>query len=88
MTTTARVRAVAGDFPTLRELARRLQLSARTLQRRLHLEGSSYFTLLDEVRRAVADRLAAQGLSEKTIAFELGFSDERALARARARWTS
>jgi AraC-like DNA-binding protein len=86
ITTADRVRAVAGDFPALPELAMRLRLSTRTLQRRLHLEGSSYFALIDEARRATVDRLASQGLSEKRIAFEVGFCDERALARARARW--
>lgn len=81
-----RARAVASDFPDLTTLASRLKVSARTLQRRLALEGTSHFELVDSLRREAVARFDAQGVSSKQIAFEVGFSDERALARARKRW--
>jgi AraC-like DNA-binding protein len=81
-----RARAASRDLPSLTELAGRLMVSRRTLQRKLSEEGSSYFELIDAIRREMVVRLTAQGLSEKTIAFEVGFGDDRALARARARW--
>jgi AraC-like DNA-binding protein len=81
-----RARVAARDFPPLRELARRLKLSARTLQRKLGQERSSYFEVIDAIRREAVARLTAQGLAEKNIALEVGFGDDRALARARRRW--
>lgn len=81
-----RARGLARDFPSLAELAVRLKLSARTLQRKLGQEGSSYFQMIDALRRETAARLTAQGLPEKSIALEVGFSDDRALSRARRRW--
>jgi AraC-like DNA-binding protein len=81
-----RVRAMAHGFPSLREVARRLRVSARTLQRQLAAEGTSYFEVLDALRREAVVALTAQGLSEKAIAFEVGFGDSRALHRARRRW--
>lgn len=83
-----RARAASRDLPSLPELAGRLMMSGRTLQRKLSEEGSSYFELIDGIRREMVVRLTAQGLSEKTIALEVGFGDDRALARARARWES
>ncbi|MGV3619854.1 MAG: helix-turn-helix domain-containing protein [Archangium sp.] len=82
----ALARAQVHDFPLLATLAQRLHVSPRTLQRRLARESSSHFELVDEVRRSEAARFEANGLSEKQIALELGFSDGRALSRARRRW--
>lgn len=81
-----RVRETARDFPSLAELSRRLRLPVRTLQRSLAAEGTSYFEVLDGIRRDAAAALTAQGRSEKEIAFDVGFEDPRALHRARRRW--
>ncbi len=81
-----RARAAASDFPDLATLAHRLRVSARTLQRRLAAEGTSHFELVDALRREAVARFDAQGFSSKQTSFEVGFSDERALARARKRW--
>jgi AraC-like DNA-binding protein len=83
-----RARAAARDWPTLPELAKRLALSPRTLQRKLREEGSSYFEVLDAMRREAVTRLTAQGLSDTRVALEVGFSDAGALARARRRWNA
>jgi AraC-like DNA-binding protein len=82
----SRVHAVAGDFPSLAQLAARLRLSARTLQRKLAEEGATYFGVIDALREDAVARLLASGLSEKAIALEVGFHDDRALRRARRRW--
>jgi AraC-like DNA-binding protein len=81
-----RARSASRDFPSLRELARRLKLSARTLQRKLGQERSSYFEVIDSIRREAVAQLTAQGLAEKNIALQVGFGDDRSLARARRRW--
>jgi AraC-like DNA-binding protein len=87
----ARVRAICDEDPTtlaltVGDIARRLRISRRTLQRRLRMEGTSSAEIVDGVRRARARSLALRGASEKEIAFLLGFSDPSALTRARRRW--
>jgi AraC-like DNA-binding protein len=73
----------AGRTLVLRQLAERLALSPRTLQRRLASEGTSYGQILDDVRREVAgghvQRFGRTRLSQ--LAFELGFSDATAASR-------
>ena len=72
----------------LSRVARQLHMSARTLQRRLAGEGTSYQELLDSLRKELCLQHLANpeiGLSE--IAYLAGFSDTSALTRAVRRWT-
>lgn len=69
------------------EIANALGLSTRTLQRRLAIAGRSFEAVLDEVRRARAEALLADGgrdLAE--IAYKLGYSERSAFTRAAIRW--
>jgi AraC-like DNA-binding protein len=76
----------AGDCSTA-SIARAMNMSTRTLNRRLRDLGTTAHALLDEVRRAQAARLAEQReLSRKEIARVLGFSDTSALRKAWKRW--
>lgn len=69
-------------------LAQTLQLSTRTLQRRLHEGGLSFSQLLDETREHMARRyLQDPALDLAEIAFLVGFSESGSLARAFRRWT-
>jgi len=69
-------------------LARGLRVSERTLRRRLTAEGVSFSELVDGVRCDLAKRhLAEPTLSVYEVALLLGFSDQRAFARAFKRWT-
>jgi AraC-like DNA-binding protein len=69
-------------------VARRLGVSARTLQRRLGEQGTSFAAIVDEVRRDLARREVALGKrSFGEIAFLLGFSQASAFDRAFRRWT-
>jgi AraC-like DNA-binding protein len=62
-------------------------LSTRTLQRRLAIAGRSFGAVLDEVRRARAEVLLADGGRDfREIAHKLGFSDRSAFTRAAIRW--
>lgn len=72
--------------PSLRALARRLDLPARTLQARLKDEGTSVRALLEELRREHALRLLEQGETITAAAFALGFSETSAFSRAFRRW--
>jgi AraC-like DNA-binding protein len=71
----------------LEAVARRLGLTGRSLQRRLRDEGTAFQTVRDEMRRELAERYLAQGMSLAEISFLLGFSEPSAFFRAFKRWT-
>lgn len=69
-------------------IARSLNQSASTLQRRLRREGTTYQGLLDATRRELALDYLRQGRhSLADIAFLLGFTDQANFTRAFRRWT-
>ena len=70
---------------TLAAVAQRLDLSARSLQRRLEREGFNLRSLIDDVRRVEYARLEST-LTQAAIAERLGFVDASALRKARKRW--
>lgn len=72
----------------LQQIAARLALSPRTLQRRLREAGLSFNQLLDETRQQlVLHYLRDPALDLAEIAFLVGFSEPGSLARAFRRWT-
>ena len=80
--------AKPGDYLDLGELAGALQTSARSLRRNLQRTGTSYQTLLDEVRRDHAHEcLVGSNMTMESISEHLGFSDVRSFRRAFKRWT-
>ncbi len=77
-----------GSVPDLGDVARELAMSRRNLQRSLRQSGTSFQTLLDEVRRDLAVRhLANPATSAGQVGFLLGFSEPSAFHRAFKRWT-
>jgi len=73
--------------PDAEELAQRLGLTLRSLQRRLQETGASFSNLLDEARRDAACALLCQpDLAIKDIALRTGFSEPSAFHRAFKRW--
>ncbi len=92
-TTAERVRAVllealpAGQS-SADEVARRLALSKRTLQRRLREETTTYQAVLNQTREALAKHYLVQtNLSGTEIAFLIGFDDPNSFFRAFHQWT-
>jgi AraC-like DNA-binding protein len=74
--------------PTSWDVARQLQISRRTLVRRLNSEGTSFKSQLDELRRQLALSLVARPQpSLMEITALLGFSQVQAFHRAFRRWT-
>lgn len=72
----------------LDEVAQRLSMSPRTLQRRLAEHGTSGRAEIEAVRHEQAVRMLRDTeLPMRTIAGNLGYSDHRALSRAFRRWT-
>jgi AraC-like DNA-binding protein len=73
---------------SLRDVARRLDLSERTLRRRLQQSGVSFSELVSRVRRDLADDwLQRTDFNLKHISYLLGYSDPTAFSRAYKRWT-
>ncbi len=72
---------------TLSALAGALQMSTRTLQRRLAAQHTSLVEVVDGVRRTEAARLLSSSTeSVAAIAFALGFSSQGSFHRAFVRW--
>lgn len=73
--------------PSVWQTAREMGVSVRTLQRRLGDEGSSFSTVLDNLRRDISEELLGEGgQSVADIAFLLGYSEPSAFHRAYRRW--
>lgn len=73
--------------PTLTHISTKLNVSERTLQRRLKDEGKSFHDLADDVRCGLLDLyLSNPQLPLKEIATLLGFSDQSSFTRATQRW--
>lgn len=82
---------VAETFPvstSLDDVARRLNLSSRSVHRRLHEEGSSLRAIKDALRRDLAlSRLEKTDEPIADIASSLGYADPSAFYRAFVSWT-
>lgn len=69
-------------------IARRLGIGARTLQRRLEDEGTSFAQVLDETRREAALALLVEpACSVGEVSRSVGYADQFAFNKAFRRWT-
>jgi AraC-like DNA-binding protein len=76
------------NFRSLEQLAAHLDLSPRTLRRRLAADGVSFSALVDEGRRDKALRLLRSSrLPIERIARQLGYTSASTFVRAFHRWT-
>jgi AraC-like DNA-binding protein len=77
-----------GTIGSLEQLAHHLDLSPRTLRRRLATEGATFSSLVDEGRRERALRiLRSSRLSIDHVARQLGYTTASSFVRAFHRWT-
>ena len=75
-------------LPDLDRVARLLGMGARTLQRRLREEGTSFAAVLAELRQDMAEALLREGrLTVSEVAFLTGYSDAGSFHRAFRRRT-
>jgi AraC-like DNA-binding protein len=82
------VDAIAAGEPDVDAVASELAMSRRTLQRRLHDEGTSFRDVLATTRCDLAQALLATGAGSVTeIGHRLGFSETAAFSRAFRNWT-
>ena len=76
-----------GKFPGIETAARRLNVSERTLRRRLSEEGVSYRGIVDDVRSYLArEYLRETPLCVADVASLLGFDDVANFRRAFRKW--
>lgn len=76
------------DFPTIEQVARNLNLSVRSLQRKLRQENTSFSRLTEELRQEMAMGYLRQAdLSINEIAHLLNYADGSAFIRSFKRWT-
>ena len=77
-----------GEFPTLEEMSRRLNMGSRTLRRRLVQENLTYQQILDETRKDLAIQyLQYTSLTPKEIGYLLGYNSVSNFRRAFKGWT-
>ncbi len=75
-------------YLSIEAVADRLHMSDRTLKRQLAAEGTSFSTLVDEVRyRHATSLLSRTDFTLEQIADELGYSDVANFSRAFKRWS-
>ncbi len=75
--------------PSQTEIAEYLGMSLRNLQRKLHAQGTSYKTILENTRKNLAmDYIMQQHLSLSEIGYLVGFSSVGNFNRAFKRWTN
>ncbi len=80
-------RSLSEGVPTLGDIAARIGMSARTLQRRLAEQDHRFTELVDQARRQLAERLLRESAYSLTeVAFLTGFSEQSAFHRAFRRW--
>lgn len=83
-----RLREALPASPTLADVAARLNVSPRTLHRRLEEEGTNFRAIKEALRRDLAlTRLAKDRTSVAQLAAELGYADTSAFYRAFVDWT-
>lgn len=73
---------------TLDNIAERLSMTTRTVQRKLRVENSSYKDILEDVRKNLAiEYLQSTEFTLDEIAVRLGYSDSSSFCHAYKRWT-
>jgi AraC-like DNA-binding protein len=78
---------LAGRRPAIDDVAKELGLSARTLQRRLAEDGTTFQELLQEARRELARHyLLHSALELNETAYLLGYEDAHSFFRAFQQW--
>lgn len=82
------VSALQGITPGIEGVASELAVSVRKLQAELTAEGTSFSTLLNDVRRDLAKQyLKEKEVSKAEIAYLLGYSEVSVFSRSFKKWT-
>jgi AraC-like DNA-binding protein len=74
-------------LPSLEAIAQGLSISPRTLRRQLADADSSFRSLVEEVRKLIAEDLLKSGAGVGDVAYRMGYADTASFIRAFKRWT-
>jgi AraC-like DNA-binding protein len=75
------------NFPQLEEIAKKMHITPRTLQRKLKEENTSFRMLSDSLKQELAcNLLTNKKLSVAEIAYKLGYAEPSAFQRAFRQW--
>lgn len=81
------VRDFQGSIPSLELIAARMNMTPRTIQRRLKEEGLTFRGVLGSIQQQLANELfKVPGTTATSVAQLLGYSDASAFRRARRQW--
>lgn len=82
------IKEMSGEVLTIENVAQKLNMSSRTLHRKLQKEGHSFQHLKDKARKEAAiSYLGRSELTVSAIALLMGFQDTSAFYRAFKKWT-
>ncbi|MGH9586083.1 MAG: helix-turn-helix domain-containing protein [Acidobacteriaceae bacterium] len=82
------IASTPGHSPSMKRVAGQMGTTVRTLNRKLHAEGTSFTQILDDVRCNLASEyLSSTKLSVDDISELVGFSDAANFRHAFRRWT-
>ena len=77
-----------GSFSSIEDVAQRMNISSRTLHRRLEKENSSFQQIKDDIRRdAAVAYINRPELTISAVSILMGFQDTSAFYRAFKKWT-
>ena len=74
------------DLPDIETIASNLNMSERSLQRKLREEGNSYSAIVLEVKKELAIEYLKKDLSIKEITYLMGYSESSAFVNAFKKW--
>ena len=81
------MKTLPGNQATLKEIAKMVNISERTLQRRLKEEGTSFKAILTQVQIQLAKTYLKQDLPTDEIAYLVGYTETSSFLRAFKKWT-
>lgn len=81
------IESLPAGTPNQEQIASEMNMSLRTLQRRLGEHGTSFKQMLDEVRQGLAERYLREGRTIGEVTYLLGFSEPSNFTRSFKRWT-
>lgn len=86
--TAVRRMLASGSVPNRAEVAKRLHVSERTLQRQLEQEGVTFKEVRDGVRTELSQALLSDGsMKVEAVAHSVGFAEVASFSKAFARWS-
>jgi AraC-like DNA-binding protein len=76
-----------GTLPAIEQVAARLGMATRSVQRGLEAEGTTFRSLVGEVRRTLAEEMLARRMTVDEVAERLGYAEAASFVHAFKRWT-